>query len=233
MPPRVRKANAAAPLAILVALGGALALAGPGGKAETRSGGPLPAGTAVMISAPAPAHALPGVIDDPTLHPALSAAFRRSWSAVKRAGVDPNRGFLAEFSFLTVAVERSCPPPALHTCRPAIRVTGRLGGDPPPILERNLSIGLVAGLRAAGYRPLSVHRAPGGELSGRVSSNGEALARWRRSGEVIEIVTGGLEPRVDVEQFPDHSTAGGGSRAATRSELRVDTNPEILEALLR
>jgi len=84
--------------------------------------------------------------------------------AVRVSVADPAHGILAPFSFVVVSLERTCPPPAILACRPAIRFAGRLRDEPPPDLR----------------------------LAGRVTSRGEVLAHWRVTEGVLEVVTGGL-----------------------------------------
>jgi hypothetical protein len=226
-------ANVVASLAILVALGAALALARGGGeRAEPTGGDRLDADVAIRVSAPAPARTLPGValgLGGPPLHPELSRSTRRVWVAVERRGVDPRRRLLAPLSFLAVSLERSCPPPAVLACRPAIRLTGRLRDLPPPGFERDLRTALTAGLRATGFPGLTVHRSPATD-SGRVRSRGETVARWRVADGDLEVVTGGLDlrPAEAGPTSPPEMSDDGGMPGVT-----IETNPATLAMLLQ
>ena len=160
--------HVAGSLAILAALGAALALAGQGG-----GGAGSPSG-------------------DRTLDPVLSGAADRTRAAVARAGVNPERDLLAPLTSLTVSLEPSCPPPAVLACRPAVRVIGQLDGEPPPGYERDLETAIVAGLRAVGFRDITVRASDRFPLAGRVTSRGEVLARWRLEGDALEVTTAGL-----------------------------------------
>ena len=159
--------------------------------------------------------------------PELVEALRHGAAALARAGVDPTRDLLAPFSSVVISLERSCPPPALLACRPAIRFAGRLRGDPPPGLERSLAAGLVAGLRAAGFRRMDVHGSPGGDLAGRITSDGEVLARWRLVDDVLVVVTGGLE----LEPEDTAMGVAAGPAGATRPVV-LEVNPTVLGSLV-
>ena len=225
-----------ASLAILATLGAVLVLAGLDGGAAAPgpgSNGPgLGPNVALRILAPDPARTLPQVrrrlaAAAPSL--AVSPGVRRWRADLERARVDPDRDLLAPFSILVISLERSCPPPALLSCRAAIRVIGRLRGEPPTDLQRNLHIAIVAGLRAAGFRSLTVESSPVEDrLAGRVTSSGETLARWRLSRGVLEVATGGLV------LHPSASAAiGTAPRAQSMpTEVEIDTNPQTLAAIL-
>ncbi len=225
-----------APLSILAAFAAALALAGPGGgKAAPAGGDRLDPNVALRISARDPARTLPRfalALGTAASHPALSRALHRGSAALTRAGVDPRRELLAPLSFVVISLERSCPPPAILACRPAIRFAGRLRGEPPPDAQRDLRAALVAGLRAAGFRRLVVRGPQGsGEVAGQVMSQGEALARWRLVDGVLEVVTGGLElqPAATAAAIgSDAAEATAGSSPA--AELEV--NPTLLATLV-
>jgi hypothetical protein len=188
-------ANAVAPLTILAALGAALALAAQGGGVGSPSADRPDPDTSFRVSASAPVRTLPGVAPgrgDPSLDPELSRAVRRTRAAVARAGVNPKRDLLAPLGSLTVSLERSCPPPAVLACRPAVRLTGELSGEPPPGYERELETAIVAGLREAGFRGVTAQASDRGRLAGRATSQGEVLARWRLEGDALELTTTGL-----------------------------------------
>lgn len=229
-------ANVVASLTILAALGTALALAGPSGEGAERAGGDrLESDVAIRVSAPAPARTLPGAALRPgassPLHPAVSRAMRRVWMAMERRGVNPGRDLLAPFSYLAISLERSCPPPAILACRPAIRLTGRLHDLPPAGLRRDLRTALVAGLHAAGFRGLTVHRSPTAGFGGRVNSRGETLARWRLAEGVLEVATGGLD--LDDAAPAPQTRTGDDRDPGGVPGLTVETNPATLEVLLR
>jgi hypothetical protein len=164
------------PLAILAALGMALALAGAGagagGEMAAPAGGDrLAPEVALRVSAADPAQTLPQ----------LAPELRSSSS----------RKVLARLSFAVITRERSCPPPAILACGHALRVVGRLRGEPAPGLQRDLGAGVVAALDAAGYRRMVVRGAVrDGERVGRVTSRGETLGRWRVAGGSLEITIG-------------------------------------------
>jgi hypothetical protein len=188
-------ANAAAPLTILAALGAALALAAQGGGAGSPSGDRPEPNTSFRVSASAPVQTLPGVAPgrgDPSLDPELRRAVRRTRAAVARAGVNPKRDLLTPLDSLEVSLERSCPPPAVLACRPAVRLTGQLSGEPPSGYERDLETAIVAGLREAGFRGVTAQASDRGRLAGRATSQGEVLARWRLEGDTLEVTTAGL-----------------------------------------
>jgi hypothetical protein len=188
-------ANAAAPLTILAALGSALALAAQGGGPGSQSADRPEPNTSFRVSASAPVRTVPGVAPgrgDPSLDPQLSRGVRRTRAAVARAGVNPKRDLLAPLSSLTLSLEASCPPPAILACRPAVRLTGRLDGGPPPGYERDLQTAIVAGLREAGFRGVRAQASDRGRLAGRATSQGEVLARWRLEDDALEVTTAGL-----------------------------------------
>jgi hypothetical protein len=217
-------------LAILAVFGVALAVAGPGGG--TVAGGGMALGgerldsdVAARVSAQDPARTLPA-LDLSALEPGLSPALRRGSAALAEAGIDPKRDLLAPFSFVVISLERSCPPPALLACRPAIRFAGRLRSEPPPDLQSDLEAALVAGLRAAGFRRLVVRGSQGGDFAGRVSSGGEMLAKWRLVDDVLVVVTGGLALE------PQASAAPARDASADSSEPVVEVNPSVLAMLV-
>ena len=218
-------------LAILAVFGVALAVAGAGGG--TVAGGGMALGSerldsdvAVRVSAQDPARTLPA-LDLGASEPGLSPALRRGSAALDQAGIDPRRDLLAPFSFVVITLERSCPPPALLACRPAIRFAGRLRSEPPPDLQSDLEAALVAGLRAAGFRRLVVRGSQGGnELAGAVRSEGEVLAEWRLVDDVLVVVTGGLALE------PEASAAPARHASADSSEPVVEVNPSVLAMLV-
>jgi hypothetical protein len=237
---------------MLVVLGGVLVLTGlrggsaepaPGGAGSALGGAGLESGAAgstgsalgptvgLRIVAPDPARTLPQVTEA-LAAAAPSLAFQRGmqrWrAALERVGVDPERDLLAPFSVLVISLERSCPPPALLACRPAIRVIGRLRGEPPADLDRNLQIAIVAGLRVAGFRALSLYSTTEGDrFGGRVTSSEETLARWRLSSDVLEVATGGLA----LDSAADAAATLPPPPTGT-SEVEIDTNPRTLAAIL-
>jgi hypothetical protein len=225
-----------APLAILAAFAVALALAGPGGEKAARAGGdPLDPNVALRISARDPARTLPRLapaLGTAASQPGLSRALHRGSAALTRAGVDPKREFLAPLSFVVISLERRCPPPAILACRPAIRFAGRLRGEPPMDLQSDLRAALVAGLRAAGFQRMVVRGSQAsGELAGRVTSGGEALARWRLVDGLLEVVTGGLalQPAAAAAALrSDSAEAKAGSSPAAVLEV----NPTLLATLV-
>jgi hypothetical protein len=113
--------------------------------------------------------------------------------AIRLSAPGPTHGLLAPFSFVVVSIERSCPPPAILACRPAIRFAGRLRGAP--------------GASSPGA----------GELAGRVRSRGEPLARWRLAEGVFELVTGALA--LHGAGAVEASTPGIEANPATLAEL--------------
>lgn len=90
----------------------------------------------------------------------------------------------------TTTVEPSCPPPALLACRPAIRLSGELSEPSSPQLQQQVAVAVAAALRREGFRGLEIGVGPD---RGRAHSGAEILARWRTSGDRIEVATGGLE----------------------------------------
>jgi hypothetical protein len=230
-------ADPRAPLAILAVLGAVLVLTGLDGGTVARVSGSNDPGlgpnVALRIVAPDPGRSLVEVerrlaATVPSF--AFSRGVRRWRAALERAGLDPERDLLAPFSVLVVSIERSCPPPALLACRPAIRAVGRLRGAPAADLQRNLRIATVAGLRAAGFQDLTVRSSGSGDrVAGRVTSGGELLARWRLFGGVLELASGGLalDSSASGAALAAPATAPGGA-----TEVEIDTNPEALAALL-
>jgi len=233
---------------LLSALCGTLALVleRRGGRAETSvskavspgtgdATGPRPerrglqVNVAMRVSAPEPARTIAPMLSRlvaASKAPALRRAVIRTSMALSRAGVGARRDLLASFSFLVISLERTCPPPALLVCRPAIRISGRLHREPAADLRRDLRVALIAGLRASGFRPTTVHAAPAGALAGRVTSRGETLARWRLTDGVVEVATGGLrlsdgttEPATEMAPGVD-SVLGDGPAGAV--EVQID-----------
>ena len=47
-------------------------------------------------------------------------------------GLDPGFALRVSVAGLAISLERRCPPPAILACRPAIRISGRLGAAPSP-----------------------------------------------------------------------------------------------------
>jgi hypothetical protein len=241
-------ADPRAPLAILAVLGAVLVFAGLGDGTRTSGGtagsggASLPPNVAVRIVAPDPRRTVPPLTRRlargaaapglASLRPlADQAPLVQRWGAsLERAGLEPVRDLLAPFSVLVITIERSCPPPAVLACRPAIRVTGRLRGEPPADLKRNLRIATVAGLRAAGFRGLTARSSgSGGRVAGRVTSGGELLARWRLFGGVLEVASSGLtlDSPVSAAALAAPPTAPGGA-----TQVEIDTNPKALAAIL-
>ena len=229
-------ANVLAPLVILAGLGAALALAGPGGSVKAPGDDQLEPGIAVRISAPDPERTLAGTLDraDSPVHPAVAATLGRIWSAIELDGVDPGRELLAPLSLLEISVERSCPPPALLACSPAVRLTGLLEDAPPPAgFDHAVAAALASGLRATGARAPVVRSPANREGSGRVTSHGETLARWRRTGGLVEVVTGGLDLRPEAADVTDPASPHVDRDATATPEVRIETDPVTLAALLR
>jgi hypothetical protein len=124
---------------------------------------------------------------------------------------------------LDLSIERSCPPPAVLACGPGVRLTIRVPGLPSEALGANVATVLARGLRAAGFRDLTIRAADHErELSGRVTSHGEVLGRWRLVGSVLEVTAGGLDLRPPAV-----------SRSQLRSVSGVAVNPAVLRALWR
>jgi hypothetical protein len=148
---------------------------------------------------------------------------RRERAAIGRAGVDLESDLLSRLSFLVISLERSCPPPAIVACRPAIRVVGRLHARPDRDLERNLRTTVIAGLGAAGFRSVTARSSRrGDQLLGRAAARGETLARWRICGGVLQVATGGLGLR-RCEALPN---------ASSRLEVKLAINRPTLESLV-
>jgi hypothetical protein len=179
------------PLAILAALAVALALAGASGEKTSPAGGDrLDPDVALRVSAADPEQTLPQ----------LASELRSSSS----------RKVLARLSFAVITVERSCPPPAILACGHALRLVGRLRGEPAPGLQRDLGAGVVAALDAAGYRRMVVRGAVrDGERVGRVTSQGETLGRWRVAGGTLEVTIGaGLRLEGPTASFAEPAIDG-------------------------
>jgi hypothetical protein len=223
-------------LTLLAALGAALALAGPGGMRESASGTGEPdldPNVALEIRAAGPAVALPDALRRlaaSTSSPTLARAIRSGLSAPSRAGLGLER-LLAPFSYVVLSIERSCPPPAVLACHPAVRFTGRLRGRTPPGLERELRAVLLAELGEAGFEALHARRSrDGAELAGRVGSRGETLARWRLDDRVLEVVTGGLAPRAGAAGVGG-SAALPETPAGSTPAVLIDVNASLLASL--
>lgn len=129
---------------------------------------------------------------------------------------------------LSVTIERSCPPPGILGCGPALRIAAR----PPDRAPRELSRGLAAivpvALRAAGYRDLRLAPMRSGKAGGRVISAHEVLARWRVEPGGFELVTDGLELG-DRNAAALLAADGGGSAAGG---LRIEVNEATLAEVL-
>ena len=174
-------------------------LAGPGGGAgDDRPEPGLDPNVAVEIRAARPAQTLPGALRglaSETDSPDLAHAILTGLETPADAGVELER-LLSRFSYLILRIEASCPPPALLACRPAVRVVAILREPATQRLERELQAVLVAGLGAAGFEALRVReRGDADDPSGRITSHGETVARWRIDGRVLEVATGGLALR--------------------------------------
>ena len=208
-------------LALLAALGATLALAGPGGGAgDDRPEPGLDPNVAVEIRAARPAQTLPGAlrgVASETDSPDLAHAILTGLETPASAGVELER-LLSQFSYLILRIEASCPPPALLACRPAVRAIAILREPATQRLERELQAVLVAGLGAAGFEALRVReRGDADDPSGRITSHGETVARWRIDGRVLEVATGGL--------------ALSGEHPPRTPPLRIETNPETISEL--
>ena len=149
--------------------------------------------------------------------PTSRARSGRGWRCRRTPAVELER-LLSRFSYLILRIEPSCPPPALLACRPAVRVVAILREPATQRLERELQAVLVAGLGAAGFEALRVReRGDADDPSGRITSHGETVARWRIDGRVLEVATGGLALR--------------GERPAPTPPLRIETNAETITEL--
>ncbi len=194
---------------------------GDAGAGDDRPEPGLDPNVAVEIRAARPAQTLPGALRrlaSETDSPDLARAIRTGLEAPASAGVELER-LLSRFSYLILRIEASCPPPALLACRPAVRVIAILREPATQRLERELQAVLVAGLGAAGFEALRVReRGDADDPSGRITSHGETVARWRIDGRVLEVATGGLALR--------------GERPAPTPPLRIETDPERITALL-
>jgi hypothetical protein len=162
-------------------------------------------------------------VDTARVPPAVSSAVRRERAAIGRAGVDLESDLLSRLSFVVISLERSCPPPAILACRPAIRILGRLRDRPDRDLERNLRATVIAGLDAAGFRGVTARSSRrGDQLLGRAAARGETLARWCICDRGLEVATGGLGLR-GREALPD---------ASSQLEVKLAINPPTLERLV-
>ena len=210
-------------LALLAALGATLALAGPGGGAgDDRPEPGLDPNVAVEIRAARPAQTLPGALRglaSETDSPDLAHAILTGLETPASAGIELER-LLSQFSYLILRIESSCPPPAVLACRPAVRLIGILRQPATRRLERELQTVLRAGLRAAGFEKLHTreHR-DDAALTGRITSRGETVARWRIDDRAVEVATGGLALR--------------GERPTRTPPLRIETNAATITALFR
>jgi hypothetical protein len=226
------------PLAILAALAVALALAGADGeKAAPVGGDRLDPDVALRVSATDPAQTVPQLASElrrSSSHPELPAAVRRGFGALARVGADRERELLARLSFVVITLERSCPPPAILACGPALRLVGRLRGEPAPGLQRDLGAGVVAALRATGYRRMVVWSAVrDGERVGRVTSRGETLGRWRVAGGTLEVTIGaGLQPEGPTAETRVAAANDLRPEDAAPPVARIETDPRLLSDLL-
>jgi hypothetical protein len=196
-----------------------------GNGATPSAGAAIDPDVALRILGPEPSRvvSLLSGVDTARVPPAVSSAVRRERAAIGRAGVDLERDLLARLSFLVISLERSCPPPAILACRPAIRILGRLRDRPDRDLERNLRTTVSAGLDAAGFRSVTAHSSRrGDQLRGRATARSETLVRWRVSNGVLEVATGGLGLR-GREELPD---------ASSEPEVKLAINPPTLESLV-
>jgi hypothetical protein len=208
-------------LALLAALGAALVLAAVGdGAGNDRHESDLDPNVALEIRAARPAETVPDALRTvaaETESPELARAIRAGLAAPEDTGVELER-VLSRFSYLILRIESSCPPPALLACRPAVRAIAILREPATQRLERVLQAVLVAGLGAAGVEPLRVpERGDADDLSGRITSHGETVARWRADGRVLEVATGGL--------------ALSGEHPSRTPPPRIETNPETISEL--
>jgi hypothetical protein len=162
-------------------------------------------------------------MDTARVPPAVSSTVRRERAAIGRAGVDVESDLLRRLSFVVISLERSCPPPAILACRPAIRILGRLRDRPGRDLERNLRATVIAGLDAADFRSVTARSSRRGDrLLGRAAARGETLARWCIRDGVLEVATGGLG-LTGREALPD---------ASSQLEAKLVINPPTLERLV-
>ena len=140
------------------------------------------------------------------------------------AGLDDNVGLRAGISGqVEISLERSCPPPAVLACGPGLRIAARVPSRRSEALGADIALALVRGLRAAGFRNLTIRAVEHGRgLSGRVTSRGEVLGRWRLVAGVVEVTAGGLDLRPPAA-----------SRAQLRSVDGITLNVPVLRALVR
>ena len=154
-------------------------------------------------------------------------------SGESAAGLDANVGLRVSVApLLAVSLERSCPPPGILACRPAIRITARLRGEPSRGLRRSFRALLRAGLCASGYRRLAVEPSSSGEFAGRVISQEEILARWQLDRGVLELATGGLELRdggLNASLMRSPPADDGGEEPPA---VRIEANPGTLAGLV-
>ncbi len=208
----------AALLGILAVFAGALALAGAGGGTVAAGGMALggerlDSDVAVRVSAQDPARTLPA-LDLGASYPELAPALRRGSAALAQAGIDPERDLLAPFSFVVISLERSCPPPALLACRPAIRFAGRAPrrarrrtcratSRPPwsPGSELRAFDGWSYANRRAATSPGGSHR------------RARCWPEWRLVDDVLVVVAGGLALECGGERRSRPGRRGGNIRA--------------------
>ncbi len=215
-------------LALLATLATALVLAATGGREAAPGSRQTVAGpgsnVALRIAVPRPADRVPSIrlalaAGD---SPFVSEGDLAHWSnQLVGMRVDAQRDLLARLSWLELSIERSCPPPALLACRPALRALAGVRPGSARGLGPALRAAVVAGLRAAGYRRLEVESRDGDAIvAGRVTSAGETLASWRGANGLLEVATIGLE------------LSGAAAAVQPPRELEVERNPTVTAALL-
>jgi hypothetical protein len=213
-------------LTLLAALGAALALAGQGGGVSDPIKPELDPNVALKIRAARPARTLPDALRTlaaETGSPAVAQAIRAGLRAPAHAGLQLQR-LLAPFSAVVLSVERSCPPPALLACRPAVRFMGRLKFRASRPTRGEVKDVLLAELDAAGFESLHAQTGRRGTTS-RITSRGETLARGRLANGRLQVVTGGLglEPSA-----PEPPSAALNSSAV----VRIDVDADLLASLV-
>jgi hypothetical protein len=201
-------ASGGATVAILAALGVALAASGSGATSAGGDGAPasrageLPPGVAAAVytdSAPRLAE-LTSALPDPL--PALAD------SVASRAGAAGPR-LLQALGGVQIALVASCPPPALLGCRPALAATATFAPARTDAVDRSVAEVVEALLSAQGFRELQVHRgdAPGAAT---VTAGGrEVVARWRIQASSLRLATGGLP--LAATRWPGGSLGASGS----------------------
>ncbi len=144
--------------------------------------------------------------------------------SASEAGLDDNVALRAGISSqVEISLERSCPPPAVLACGPGLRIAARVPNWRSEALGADIALALVRTLRAAGFRNLTIRSAEHGRgLSGRVTSRGEVLGRWRLVAGLIEVTVGGLELRPPAASRSQLGSADG-----------VALNVPVLRALVR